>query len=306
MKPMRPDELLARLRDALVQLRLREMAAQLEVELSQGTRQDEDWLERLWRLIEPQLIGRRERACSYRIREAQLPAPKTLDGFRFDFQPNLDRDRVLQLATLDFVRRGENLLVAGMSGTGKSHICIALGYLACAAGIRTRYTTSAEMLSTLAASLATGTLGEAIKSYTRPPLLIIDEVGLDRPERENTPDAQLFYKVIRPRYQAPRSTVLTSNIDWDDWGSYLGDDVATVAILDRLVEHGHLVTINGPSYRAYQHEQLNAGRNQAANQAAAPSQKAPAAKKARAVNKMPAASSTMAHSNKTSKRTRRR
>lgn len=261
---MRPDELLERLRDALTQLRLPEMAAQLEVELKSGSHPDEDWLHRLWRLVEPQLIGRRERACRYRLREAQLPAPKTLDGFNFNFQPKLDRDRVMQLTTLDFVRRGENLLVAGMSGTGKSHICIALGYLACAAGIRTRYTTSAEMLSTLAASLATGTLSEALKSYTRPPLLIIDEVGLDRPERDKTPDAQLFYKVIRPRYQAPHSTILTSNIKWDDWGAYLGDDVATVAILDRLVEHGHLLTINGPSYRAYQHEQLNAGHNEQA------------------------------------------
>jgi DNA replication protein DnaC len=212
----------------------------------------------LWRLVEPQLIARRQRAVGYRIREARLPAPKALDNFDFGFQPNLDRERVMQLATVEFVRRGENLLVAGMSGTGKSHICIALGYLACAAGIRTRYTTSAEMLATLAASLATGMLTEALKQYVRPPLLIIDEVGLDRPEREATPDAQLFYKVIRPRHQAPRSTVITSNIDWDSWGSYLGDDVATVAILDRLIEHGHLLTINGPSWRAHQHEALNA------------------------------------------------
>ena len=255
---MRPDELLERIREALAQLRLREMAAQLDVELGSDSRPREDWLHRLWCIVEPQLIARRQRACDYRLRGARMPAPKSLDGFDFDFQPKLDRDRVMQLATLDFVRRGENLLVAGMSGTGKSHICIAFGYLACAAGIRTRYTTSAEMLSTLAASLATGTLTEALKSYTRPPLLIIDEVGLDRPERESTPDAQLFYKVIRPRHQAPRTTVITSNIDWDEWGNYLGDDVATVAILDRLIQHGHLLTINGPSYRAYQHEQLNA------------------------------------------------
>ena len=259
---LRPDELLARIRQALHQLRLGEMAEQLELELSQQPPPNEGRLELLWRLLERQLIARQQRSVNWRIRTAKLPAPRSLDNFDWDFQPNLDRDRVLQLATLEFVRRGENLLVAGMSGTDKSHICIALGYLACAAGMRTRYTTSAEMLATLAASLATGALTAALKTYLQPQLLIIDEVGLDRPERAATPDAQLFYKVVRPRHQIPRATVITSNIDWEKWGEYLGDDVASVAILDRLIEHGHLLTINGPSYRAYQHEQLNAAHQQ--------------------------------------------
>jgi DNA replication protein DnaC len=255
-RKLRPDELLTRIRAALGELHLTQMAECLAADPPH----DEGRLEMLWRLVEAQFIASRQRAVSWRIRRAKLPAPKSLDNFNFGFQPKLDRDRVMQLATLDFVSRGENLLVAGMSGTGKSHICIAIGYLACAAGLRTRYTTSAEMLTTLAASLATGTLAQALKSYVRPQLLIVDEVGLDRPERETTPDAQLFYKVIRPRHQAPRSTVITSNIDWEKWGEYLGDDVASVAILDRLIEHGHLLTIDGPSYRAHEHEKLNAAR----------------------------------------------
>ena len=164
----------------------------------------------------------------------------------------------MTLATLDFVHRGQNLLLGGMSGTGKSHIAIAIGYLACAAGVRTRYSTSADMLANLSASLATGALSDALKPYIRPDLLIIDEVGLDRPERESLPDAQLFYRVIRPRYEAPRSTIITSNIAWDAWGTYLGDELASVAILDRLIHHGHLLTIEGPSYRAAEHSKLNA------------------------------------------------
>jgi DNA replication protein DnaC len=253
-KKMRPDELLERIRNALAMLHLPQMAAQLDLQAPP----DEGSLEMLWRLLEPQVIARQQSAVGWRIRDAKFPEPKSLDNFQFSFQPNLDQNRVLQLATLEFVRRGENLLVAGMSGTGKSHIGIALGYLACAAGFRTRYTTSADMLATLAANLPTNTLAIALRQYVRPALLIIDEVGLDRPERETTSDAQLFYRVIRPRHQAPRTTIITSNIDWDKWGEYLGDDVATVAILDRLIEHGHLLTINGPSYRAYEHEKLNA------------------------------------------------
>jgi DNA replication protein DnaC len=258
MKKTTPDELLGRIREALQELRLPEMATQLEQELLHASPAGEGRLDFVWRLLEPQLLARRHRSVAWRVRRALLPGPKTFDEFDFAFQPKLDRDRVLELATLDFIRRGENLLVAGMSGTGKSHICIAIGQLACVAGIRTRYTTSADMLSALAASLAAGTLTQTLRAYTHPELLIIDEVGLDRPERETTPDAQLFYRVIRPRYQGTRSTVITSNIEWDKWGSYLGDDVATVAILDRLIEHGHLLRIDGPSWRGHQHEMLNA------------------------------------------------
>ncbi len=260
MTTHRPDELLELLRAALRELRLPEMAEGLDALVADGA----DGLTRLqwlWRLVEPQLSRRRERSMDRRVREARFPCRNSLDNFDFDFQPELDRERVLELAALDFVRRGQNLLVAGMSGTGKSHICIAIGYLACAAGFRTRYTTSADMLADLHASLATGSLVQAVKTYTRPQLLIIDEVGLDRPERDNGRDAQLFYKVVRERHMAPKSTAITSNIDWKDWGAYLGDDIATVAILDRLIEHGHLLTINGPSWRGEQHRLLNAGRS---------------------------------------------
>lgn len=257
-KKRTPHELIERIRVALKELRLTAMAAQLDELLSQSGVDDGSRLEFLWRLLEPQLNLRRQRSVDYRIRKARFPGFKSLDSFDFAFQKKLDRDRVLELATLDFVRRGQNLLVAGMSGTGKSHISIALGFLACAARIPTRYTTSADMLADLQAALATGLLQESLKTYVQPQLLIIDEVGLDRPERDATPDAQLFYKVIRPRHEGGRSTVITSNLAWDKWGEYLGDDVATVAILDRLIEHGHLLTIEGPSYRAAEHTKLNA------------------------------------------------
>ncbi len=259
---IRPDELLERLRRALAELGLKVMAEQLDAEIEEGPPPNEPGTRMtfLWRLVEPQLRIRRERAVERRIKAARFPAHKSLDAFDFDFQPNLDRGRVMELAALDFVQRGQNLLVAGMSGTGKSHICIAIGYLACVAGFRTRYTTSAAMLQQLNAGLAVGGgVAEALKPFVRPELLIIDEVGLDRPERESTRDAQLFYRVVRARYERQRSTAITSNIDWDDWGNALGDDVATVAILDRLIHHGHLITIKGPSYRAAQHSKLNEG-----------------------------------------------
>ena len=257
------DDLLNNIRSALKNLRLPEMLKQLDEELETGPSDDPTRLHFLCRLPEVQDRVRRERAVDRRIRTARFPAHKTLDAFQFSFQPDLKRERILELATLDFVRRGQNVLFGGMSGTGKSHLSIALGHLACLAGFRTLYTTSADMLAALHVSLATAALGEGLKPYLAAELLIIDEVGLDRPERDTSRDAHLFYKVIAPRYDKQRSTIITSNIDWENWGSYLGDDVATVAILDRLVHHGHLVTINGPSWRAHEHEKLNAGETDA-------------------------------------------
>lgn len=253
-----PSSTLEAIRSAFAELRLNEMREQLDRELADAPPDGDTRTEFLWRLLDAQVRARRERAVARRIHAAKLPADKTLDGFDFDFQPELDRERVLQLATMDFVRKGQNILFAGASGTGKSHLSIALGHLACVAGYRTFYTTSAAMLATLHASLASESLAQAIRPYLKVQLLIIDEVGLDAPERDRARDAHLFYRVIAPRYEKRSSTIITSNIDWDAWGEYLGDDVATVAILDRLVHHGHLITINdGPSYRAAEHDKLN-------------------------------------------------
>lgn len=210
------------------------------------------------RALEPQLRTRRENSIARRIQLARFPALKSLDRFDFDFQPDLDRDLVFELATLDFLRRGHNALFAGMSGTGKSHIAISIGYLACAQGFRVRYTTSADLLAILFASLATSSLAEALQPFLRCQLLIIDEVGLDSAERDTSKDAGLFYKVVQHRYEKVASTIITTNIDWECWADYLGgDSVATSAILDRLIHRGYAITIDGPSWRANEHKRLN-------------------------------------------------
>jgi len=165
----------------------------------------------------------------------------------------------MQLATLDWLRQHKSILFAGMSGTGKSHLAIALGHLACVHGYRVQYTTSADMLTSLHLALATDDLQRKLKQFVRCDLLILDEVGLDRPERQayKTNDASLFYKVVAARYEAARSCIITTNIQWDQWGDYLGDDIATAAILDRLAHHSYAISIEGPSWRAKEHSRLN-------------------------------------------------
>ena len=141
-----------------------------------------------------------ERRIERRIRESKLPDRKLLADFDFTFQTGLDKAQVMEIAKLDFVERKQGLVIAGNSGTGKSHIAKALLLLGCARLYRCRYTTAADMLTELMASRADNTLPMKLKTYTSPDLLLIDEIGFDRLEQEEARNASLFFKVIDGRY----------------------------------------------------------------------------------------------------------
>jgi DNA replication protein DnaC len=209
----------------------------------------------LWALLEPQVRRRLEGRVERRLRQSHLPERKTLAGYDFAFQPSLDRDLVMELNTLRFIDQGRNILLAGMSGTGKSHIAKALGLAACTANRRVLYTTSADMLARLNASLADDTLVVALKPYIRAELLIVDEIGLEQVERKEASRSGLVQKVLLPRYNDSLSTIITSNIPWEAWTDYLDDQLGATAVLDRLIHRSHIIVINGPSFRDHEHRQ---------------------------------------------------
>jgi len=274
-----PDEQLKFLYDGLSILGLGEMRRMLDEMLDEPPVKDDSRLAWLWRIVEPQVRRRVESRAERRIRDARLPVRKTFEAFNFAFQPKLDKELVMELATLRFVAQGKNVLLAGMSGTGKSHIALALGLVACAANRRVLYTTSAEMLARLNMSLADDTLAHALKPYTRAEILVIDEVGLEQVERDDARRSGLMQKVLLPRYNEQRSTIVTSNIPWDAWGDYLGDHLGATALLDRLLHRSHVIVINGPSYRDWAHKQEIAGAKSSTlstPEAATPAPKAPA------------------------------
>jgi DNA replication protein DnaC len=253
-----PDELLRSLQDGLAVLGLGEMRRALEETIAEPAK-DESRLAWLWRVVEPQLRRRVENRVERRVSDSRLPERKTLEAFNFAFQPKLDRDLVMELATLRFLDQGKNVLLAGMSGTGKSHIAKALALLACAANRWVKYTTSADMLARLNMSLADDTLAQALKPYTRASLLVIDEVGMEQVERKMASRSGLMQKVLVPRYNGQLSTIVTSNIPWEGWGDYLDDHLGATALLDRLIHRSHVIVINGPSYRDWVHKQEVAG-----------------------------------------------
>lgn len=246
------SQLLERILEGFDVLRLSEMRRALEQALEQPAPHQER-LPWLWRLLEPQIKQRLEGRVERRIRDAHLPARKTFEVFDFAFQPSLDRDFILELATLRFIEQGKNLLLAGMSGTGKSHIALALALCACSANRRVLYTTSADMLARLNASLADDSLVHAIKPYVRAELLVIDEVGLEQVERKEASRSGLMQKVLLPRYNEHRSSIITSNVPWEVWGDYLDDHLGATALIDRLLHRSHVIVINGPSYREWAH-----------------------------------------------------
>jgi DNA replication protein DnaC len=248
------------LRQHLKTLKLLRMEKELDHQLSLAVKEKlppSVFLERMLALEAGDLI---ERRIERRIVESKLPQRKLLADFDFTFQTGIDKAQIMELATLSFVERKHGLILAGSSGTGKSHIAKALLLLACQKCYRCRYTTASAMLVDLMTGLADQTLENKLNRYCAPDCLLIDEVGFDRLEQENARNASLFFKVIDARY-CKASTIVTTNIDFKDLGDYLGDPVVTTAIVDRMVHHSTIISIDGPSYRMHESKKINARKN---------------------------------------------
>jgi DNA replication protein DnaC len=248
--PNNPNDLRQRILGYFQTLRVPLSAADLDAVLADAEKERWTPLELLSRLLGPQADLRRQRAIDRRIREARFRQPATLEGFDWQFNAQaIDRVLIETLATGEFIRRGDNLVILGQSGVGKSHVVQAVGRAACARGYRVRYITSAELLQDLTASLADHTLPERLRYYSNFDLLAIDEFGFDRIERaESSQAASLLYKVVDSRTK--RSTAMVTNISFDAWAEYLGDAPLAMAVLDRVVDGAIILKIEGRSYRA--------------------------------------------------------
>ena len=226
-------------------------AEPLDALLGRATQEGWSHLEFVHRLLSEQADQRRERGIAYRIREACFRDLHTLATFDWQFNaPAINRTQIEELATADFVRRKDNLVLVGQSGVGKSHIIESVGRSACVLGYRVRYTTSAGLIENLTAAMADRTLARRVRYYASFDLLIVDEFGFDRLERREAQDAaSLWFKVIDARMQK-RATAIVTNVESDTWAEYLGDPHLATALLDRIVDGAIIVKINGKSYRA--------------------------------------------------------
>ena len=209
-------------------------------------------LEMLDVLLGEEHSTRETRRIKAQLMTARLTRIKTLESFDFSFQPSLDRNRILALAELDFIERGEVVHFLGPPGTGKSHLAVALGVAAVKAGKSVYFATLAEIISTLSKAEREGKLAQRIGYLIRSSLLIIDEVGYLPIQKGG---ANLFFQLINARYERG-AIVLTSNRGFGEWGEVFGDNVVAAALLDRLLHHAIVIEIAGSSYRLREHARL--------------------------------------------------
>jgi DNA replication protein DnaC len=199
-----------------------------------------------------EVAGKLEGRIARRVATSGLREQKTLEAFDWNFQPTLDKAFILELSRLDFVRRHDDLVITGKSGTGKSHLLKAFALRACEQAISLRYARGVDLLDDLHAGLADGTYPRRLKAWARPDLLIIDDVGLGQvKKRDDEPTAAHMLFNLLDRRHGRLSTAVTSNIALSDWGRYLGDTTVAMAILDRLAMNAIRLDISGPSYRQH-------------------------------------------------------
>ncbi|RWA52271.1 transposase [Cupriavidus sp. UYMSc13B] len=238
---------LERLTSLCKQLNLQHLPSQLAHLGQMAAKRELGYLDFLEHALKDEALARAERMRRMLTRVAGFPAIKTLEEFDFEFATGVPKAMLLELGSLAFVERAENVVLLGPSGVGKTRLALALGYRATQAGIRTRFVTAADLLMQLTVAHQRNQLDVAVKRLvTQYKLLIVDEMGYLPMDREQ---ANLLFQVVAKRYESG-SLVLTSNLPFGQWDqTFAGDATLTAALLDRLLHHAHVVPISGDSYR---------------------------------------------------------
>ena len=223
---------------------LREYDKQARICAAEGV----DHVRYLARLTELELIDRERRMVERRIKAAKFPAVKSLDSFDFTAIPSLNKMMVLDLARCEWIERRENVIALGPSGTGKTHVALGLGLAACQKGLPVAFVTAASLVHELMEARDEKRLMRLQRQLAKVKLLIIDELGFVPLSKTG---AELLFELISQRYERG-STLITSNLPFEEWTETFGTECLTCALLDRRTHHINIPEMNGQSYRLNQ------------------------------------------------------
>ena len=229
----------------LDRLKLHRMAELIDPVAEQAARDKLSYLDFLDRLLEAEAETRAQRRMVAKTRLAHFPFIKTLADFDFSFQPTIDKKQINELATLRFMANGENVILLGPPGVGKTHIAVGLGMEAVAQGANVYFVTIPELLDQLSRDAQENRLSDRLRSLRHPTLLVLDEMGYVPLDRVAT---SFLFQLVSKRY-TKGSIIITSNKSYVEWGSVFGDEVAAAAIIDRLLHYSTTINIRGESYR---------------------------------------------------------
>ena len=232
----------------LQQLNLKVMTRNLETTIAEAAARNLSVATTLEWFADMELEARQHRAIERRFKCARLQIQPSIDAFHFHHHKSRvqAKNRILRLLDLTFLQQGANIVLIGNPGVGKTFLAKIIGWKACQANHRVLFTTAMDMLNLLMASQVDHSLVRKLKLYTEPTLLLIDELGYLSLDQQTS---NLFYQVISTRHSQKRSTIITTNTAFSDWGNILFNTTIATAIADRLVENSEIFLLGGDSLR---------------------------------------------------------